>query len=175
MKEPWKKWVKPARLDRYKNGELPDDLLAPIHSGRFRYNAELYRPAAMAFNKMWEAAKRDGIILKSTGKQYRGIAGQTSLFLSRYSTKPTGRKPEVTRVWNGKKYWLKKGKSPAATPGKSVHGWGCAVDLEVPRKTYEWLCAAAPCFGFYLQGPRTLANGKPNPEFEAWHWEWSRD
>lgn len=174
MKEPWKRWVKPKRLNKYKNGELPATILQAIPTGRLTLKAQLYRPAAVAFTKMFEAAKRDGITLKSTGKQYRGIAGQISLFRARYAPKPTGRVPQVTRRWDGKTWYLRKGSSPAATPARSVHGWGCAVDLDVrDRKVYEWLCTAAPCFGFYLQGPRTLANGKPNPEWEPWHWEWS--
>lgn len=173
MNEPWKVWKKPARLKAYKNGELPAQILQAIPSGRIGLKAQLYRPAAVAFTKMFEAAQRDGIKLKSTGVQYRGIAGQIKMFRARYASKPTGRVPQVTRRYDGKTWYLRRGMAPSATPGKSVHGWGCAVDLDVSnRKVYEWLCSAAPCFGFYLQGPRTLPNGKPNPEFEPWHFNW---
>jgi hypothetical protein len=29
----------------------------------------------------------------------------------------------------------------------------------------------APKYGYYLQGKQKLPNGKPNPEYEAWHWQ----
>jgi len=45
------------------------------------------------------------------------------------------------------------------------------VDLEVPPTTFAWLVHNAPRYGFYLQGPKYLSNGKPNPEYEAWHWQ----
>lgn len=33
------------------------------------------------------------------------------------------------------------------------------------------MCENAPRFGFYLQGAPTK-DGKPNPEYEAWHWQY---
>lgn len=39
-------------------------------------------------------------------------------------------------------------------------------------KAYDWMCENAPRFGFYLQGAPTKPDGKPNPEYEAWHWQY---
>lgn len=164
--EPVKKLTVPPALKAYGNGKIPAHELAPIHSG-----GKLYGPAAFWWNIMHEEASKQGITLKSVSGGYRSYRAQEALFLDRYSQTPTGRKPEVTRRWGGKLWYLRKGKSPSATPGTSPHGWGLAQDIEVPRKTYRWMCENAPRFGFYLQGASRLPNGRKNPEFEAWHWQ----
>ena len=129
--------------------------------------------AADAWNAMAAHAARDGIVLKNVSAGYRPLKAQEELFFDRYSPTPTGRVPEVTRIYNGKKYYLKKGKSPSATPQKSVHGWGCAQDTDVRNvKTFAWLVANAPKYGYYLQGQKWLPNGSLNPEWEAWHWQY---
>lgn len=38
-------------------------------------------------------------------------------------------------------------------------------------KRYAWMCENAPKYGFYLQGAPTKKDGTPNPEYEAWHWQ----
>ena len=168
MNEPWKPWRKPAGLKPYKNGELPAKVLSKIPSGGTGVIAYLWSPCAWSFSIMFEMARRDGIKLKSTGKQYRPLKSQEALFFERMSPTPTDRKPPVTRRYKGKVWWLKRGKAPVATPGQSVHGWGCAVDVDVRnRKTYEWLCNNGPKYGWYLAGPRSSAS------FEPWHWQWS--
>lgn len=167
MTEPYRSIRLNAELRRYGNGKLPPRLLRPIKAG-----GTLYAPAAEAFDEMFAAAKRSGITLKSVSAGYRSFEAQERLFLDRYSKVLTLRKPSVTRKYLGRTWWLKSGKSPSATPGSSPHGWGLAQDLEVPAKTFAWLCKNAPRFGFYLQGPKILPNGKPNPEWEAWHWQW---
>lgn len=159
MSEP----VKVPRLDDtlrlFGNGKLPGTLLRPIKAG-----GRLYIPAALAFDRMFAAAEKDGIVLKSVSAGYRSFERQEAMFFERYSKLPTLRRPQVTRKYQGKTWWLKRGKSPSATPGKSNHGWGLSQDLEVPAKTYRWLCANAPRFGFYMEAPRS------SPNFEAWHW-----
>lgn len=168
MIEPWKAWKKPAGLNKYRNGELPADVLKRIPSGGTGIVAYLWEPAANWFNLMFAAAKVDGVQLRSTGKQYRPLKAQEAMFYERMSPTDTGRVPAVKRRYKGKWWWLKKGKSPVASPGSSVHGWGCAVDLDVRnRKTFEWLCQNGPKYGFTLAGPRS------SPSFEAWHWQWS--
>ena len=159
MSEPVKVPRLDATLKLYGNGKLPASLLKPIHAG-----GRLYGPAAWWFNVMYEEAKKDGVVLKSVSAGYRSFEAQERLFFDRYSKLPTLRRPQVTRKYQGRTWWLKRGKSPSATPGKSNHGWGLAQDLEVPAKTYRWLCANAPRFGFYMEAPRS------SPNFEAWHW-----
>jgi D-alanyl-D-alanine carboxypeptidase len=165
MVEPWNAVRLDATLRKYGNGNLPASVLANIHAG-----GKLYGPAAFWFNVMFTEARKDKIVLQSVSSGYRSFRAQEVLFLSRYSRTPTGRVPQVTRKWNGETWYLRKGSAPSATPGKSTHGYGLAQDLAVPRRTFDWLCANAPKYGFYLQGPR-IKNGKPNPEWEAWHWQ----
>jgi peptidoglycan hydrolase-like protein with peptidoglycan-binding domain len=57
--------------------------------------------------------------------------------------------------------------SLSATPGKSVHGWGFAVDVAIGRpprafgqSVYAWLKANAPAHGWHLGRPKD----------EPWHW-----
>lgn len=172
MNEPWRPWRKPAALNRYRNGELPPSALSRIPTGGTGIVAYLWNPAAYTFGVMYQAALADGIKLKSTGKQYRPLKAQEALFLERMSPTPTTRVPRVTRRWKGRTWYLKPGKAPVATPGSSVHGWGAAADVDVrQRAVFEWLCANAPRYGWYLAGPRTIA-GKPNPNWEPWHWQY---
>jgi peptidoglycan hydrolase-like protein with peptidoglycan-binding domain len=103
------------------------------------------------------------------------------MFNDRYMTTNTGRVPQVTRKYEGKTWYLKKGKAPSAAPDPtglkgSNHGWGLAIDLgyDVNGKLtsmggacFEWMCANAPKYGFYLQG-----NNRASKEFEAWHWQY---
>ena len=160
MVEPVRKPGLDATLRLYGNGKLPRTLLKKIHAG-----GELYGPAAWWANVMFEAAKKDGIRLRSVSGGYRSYERQKQLFLERYSKLPTLRRPKVTRVWEGRTWWLKKGKSPSASPGKSDHGWGLAQDFDVrDRAVYRWLCANGPKYGFYMESPST------SPNFEAWHW-----
>lgn len=169
---PYKSCKLDATLKLYGNGKLPNSLLVPIHTGN-NIKATLYGPAAWWFNVMWSTAQEDGITLLSSSRGYRSFSSQEALFLERMSKTPTLRKPAVTRKWRGRTWWLKRG-APVATPGFSNHGWGLAQDLQVgDPKVFDWLCKNAPKFGFYLQGPRVLPNGKPNPEFEAHHWQFA--
>ena len=164
--EPVKKMQIPAELRKYGNGRIPDLELHDIIGG-----GRLWGQAAFWWNVMASEARKQKIDLRAVSEGYRSYARQEALFLQRYSQKPTGRIPEVTRRWNGVTWYLKRGMSPCASPGTSPHGWGLAQDIEVPTRTYNWMCKNAPFYGFYLQGKSKLPNGKPNPEFEPWHWQ----
>lgn len=163
---PYKRLVLPSALAGQKNGRLHPELLARIKCG-----GQMWTGAARAFNAMYDHAKRDGIVLRNIG-DYRPYERILALFHDRYSLKDQGRKPQVTRRFDGKVWYLKKGKAPAAAPdptGKtgSNHGWGLAIDLDVTNgKVLRWLCTNAPTYGFYLQG-----SDPKSPEFEAWHWQ----
>ena len=167
LPEPVAKMVVPPRLKKYGNGRLPETELQSIVGG-----GRLWNEAACWWNLMAEEAKKSKVELRAVSAGYRSYEKQEALFLSRYSTKPTGRIPKVTRRWNRVTWYLKRGVSPCATPGTSPHGWGLAQDIEVPTRTYRWMCENAPRYGFYLQGKSKLPNGKPNPEFEPWHWQY---
>lgn len=104
------------------------------------YRHRLHRSAAAAFAELRAAAQAAGIDLTCTDS-YRSIEEQRDL---------KRRKPSLS-----------------ATPGKSVHGWGFAVDLSIglPPKAfgnsvYQWLQDNAPELGWFLGRPKD----------EPWHW-----
>ena len=128
--------------------EIPFELLE-FGNGRLPESAlekigigghRLHRSAAAAFNRWRELARGAGIDLTLTDS-YRNFDQQVDL---------KRRKPSLS-----------------ATPGKSVHGWGFAVDISIgmPPKpfgqtVYEWFKANAPGIGWHLGRPKD----------EPWHW-----
>ena len=162
MTYPAIKLVVPKELKDVPNGKLPSTMLFKVKTG-----GVLWRWAAVSFNLMCVEARKNGIKFKNIG-DYRPYERQLTMFKERYSLKDEGRVPQVTRMFNGKKYFLKKGKSPSASPGTSNHGLGLAIDLDVQdQKVFNWLCNNAPKYGFYLQG-----SDSKSPEWEAWHWQY---
>ena len=120
------KLVVPTALKKYKNGQLDPSLLAKVNTG-----GQMYKPVAAQFNKMYDAALVAGFKLKNVG-DYRSFASQLAMFRDRYVLENTG--TGVTRNFEGKTWYLKKGKAPSATPDPtglkgSNHGWGLAIDL----------------------------------------------
>jgi hypothetical protein len=104
------------------------------------YRHRLHPSAAAAFAELRAAAAGVGINLTCTDS-YRSIEEQEDL---------KRRKPSLS-----------------ATPGKSVHGWGFAVDLSIdlpPRafgqSVLDWLKANGPQLGWFLGRPKD----------EPWHW-----
>lgn len=183
MQYPYKPLKLPAGLKGQINGRLDKSLLVKVKTG-----GKMYKEAAEAFNRMYDAAAKAGITLRNIG-DYRSFEGQLEMFLHRYEpAKPNDprlkKKNTVTRKYDGKVWILKKGMAPSAAPdptGKSGsnHGWGLAIDLAVEgkggnivgmasaKKALKWMCTNAPTFGFYLQG-----SDPKSPEFEAWHWQY---
>ena len=169
----YKQLIVPAELKAFTNGKIPGDQLGDLSCGGDAWKGGLCGGAVFSFNLMFDHAKREGIVLDAVSEGYRSYDRQLALFMDRYQLTPTGRVPEITRTWNGATWFLKQGKSPSASPGTSPHGWALAQDLDVrDRRVYDWLVKWAPKYGWYLQGPPTY-NGKPNPEYEAWHWQLS--
>jgi peptidoglycan hydrolase-like protein with peptidoglycan-binding domain len=170
---PYIKLVVPTALKQYKNGQLAESVLASVKTG-----GKMYAPVAAQFNKMYDAALAAGFKLKNVG-DYRSFEGQLAMFRDRYVLENTG--TGVTRTFEGKTWYLKKGKAPSAAPDPtglkgSNHGWGLAIDLgydangkltSMGGKCFEWMCANAPKYGFYLQG-----SDPKSKEFEAWHWQY---
>lgn len=100
----------------------------------------LHATAAAGFETLRAAAAEAGIRLTCTDS-YRSLAEQQDL---------KRRKPNLS-----------------ATPGRSVHGWGFAVDVSIDwppkpfgRTVLRWLEENAPTIGWYLG----------RPEDEPWHW-----
>jgi LAS superfamily LD-carboxypeptidase LdcB len=159
----------PKDLAGHKNGQLPPELLKLVPGG------QLHNVAVKSYKHMLNAAKADGVTLKptSTVDTYRPYSVQYNAFMQRYSPKPTGDTRGITRTFQGKTWYLKKGFAPSATPDPtgvkgSNHGWGLAVDFaNCTGKTFQWLIKNANRFGWYI------GTGDPaKPGFESWHWEY---
>lgn len=139
MKEYIRKILNEVENGQIPSGELSDiDVLPGEESEDHRLNAT----AAAAYNKMVDAAKKDGI---------------TWGLISSY-------RPLETQKRLAKKLGLYKKGGKAAVPGTSNHGWGSAVDIDLKkgsgkRATLRWLKDNASKFGF-----STIAR-------EPWHWE----
>lgn len=135
----------PKDLKGIEPGKLPDSLLRPIKSG-----GKLHWLAANAWNAMVAKAKADGIELKPTsaGDLYRDYESQKKGFLTRYQLEPI--KGTSTKTFEGKTWYLKKGMAMLATPGKSQHNLGLAVDVHSASepKRLNWLIANVKDFGF---------------------------
>jgi len=154
----------PSDLAGAKNGNLNPAVLRDIKAP----NGKMHRLAATAWNAMQLAAYFDHVELKHVGA-YRPLDRQLAMFNERYSTSPTGRTPQVTRTYQGKTWYLKKGVAPAGSPGTSNHGWGLAIDVaSASGKRLDWLLgdgfatSNALKFGFSWEV-------KDGANAEAWH------
>ena len=125
----------PPELAGYGNGQIPADRLRPIAQSGHR----LHAPASVAWDALVDAAAADGIEMRITDS-YRSYEQQVDL---------------------ARRKGLYRDGGFAATPGKSNHGWGLAVDADVtdPR-TLDWIRTNGPRFGWVEAVPR-----------EPWHWE----
>ena len=156
--------IMPSDLAGQKNGELNPALLRDIKAPA----GKMHHLAATAWNCLQLAAFFEGIELKHVGA-YRPLDRQVAMFNERYSATKTPRKPEVTRKYQGKTWYLKPGMAPAGTPGTSNHGWGLAIDVaSASGKRLEWLlgdgfmtCNALK-YGFSWEV-------KDGANAEAWH------
>jgi hypothetical protein len=99
---------------------------------------------------MVEKAKAEGVELKptSSGDTYRDYETQKKGFLTRYQLEPVA--GTSTKTFEGKTWYLKKGMAMLATPGKSQHNLGLAVDVHSAseQKRLNWLIANVKEFGF---------------------------
>jgi len=126
----------------YANGQLPASALAWIPGTSHRVRADLL-PQTVALMAAFRAR---------FGKPL-GITDSYRTFLEQVSVK--AKKPTL-----------------AATPGKSNHGWGTALDLSSGVNSFTsaehaWMRANAPRFGWNLPAWARQGGSKP----EAWHWE----
>jgi len=158
----------PTDLTGQKNGYVTAAVLRTVQKPQ----GKMEKHAATAWNCLQLAAYFSHLTLNQSGA-YRSYAQQLALFNTRYSTTDLGRVPQVTRIWQGKVYYLKPGMSPCSTPGSSDHGWGLAIDCAnctTGSPLLAWLlgdgfstCEALK-YGFTWQ----VADSK-NPNFEPWH------
>ena len=160
--------IMPTDLTGQKNGYVTTAVLRTIQ----KPSGLLERHAATAWNCLQLAAYFAQLTCNQVGA-YRSYSQQLVMFNDRYSTTDQGRVPQVTRIWQGKKYYLKPGKSPCATPGNSDHGWGLAIDVAncgINSPICNWLLGDGFATCEALKYGFTWAVSDPkNPNFEAWH------
>jgi hypothetical protein len=137
--------VLPKDLKGVEPGKLPANLLKAVPGG-----GKMHWIAACAWTAMVEKAKSQGVELKptSSGDTYREYELQKRGFLSRYQLAPIP--GQSTKTFEGKTWYLKKGMAMLATPGKSQHNLGLAVDVHSASepKRINWLIANVKEFGF---------------------------
>ena len=161
----------PADLKGVEPGKLPESLLRAISSG-----GKLHHRAADAWNAMVAKAKADGVELKptSSGDLYRTYESQLAGFKQRYVLEPVA--GTSTKTFEGKTWYLKKGMAMLATPGKSNHNLGLAVDIASASepKRLNWLVANVKDFGFSWEVVpsepwhiRLVTGDKPTPAVVA--------
>ena len=135
----------PSDLKGVTPGKLSASQLVSVPGG-----GKLHRLAAQAWMAMVAKAKADGLVLKptSSGDLYREYEMQKRGFLQRYQLEPI--KGASTKTFEGKTWYLKKGYAMLATPGKSQHNLGLAVDVHSAGepKRINWLIANVKDFGF---------------------------
>lgn len=126
------------------NGFLSDGGLCPLPVGS---GHRLRTDAAQAFEALNRARQAATGVPLCVTDSYRSYPAQVSLF----KTKP----------------------GLAATPGRSQHGWGLAVDLcggvqSFGSEAHLWMQANAPQYGWIHPGWARQGSSRP----EAWHWEY---
>jgi hypothetical protein len=172
--------VMPSTLAKASNGHLnPLGQSTPVYFPGYGWGA--LEPTT---KRCWDAfavaclAATGKTLSVTPGGAYRSYEAQVAAFNQRMS--PTYNPltcTTTTRTWNGKKYWLKRGFSPCATPGTSNHGWGLAVDTAIwpgagqrlagitsDPKVWTWVKDNAVSFGWSWEGAR-----EGQPGFEPWH------
>ena len=164
--------VMPADLKGVEPGKLPENLLRPIKGG-----GKLHWRAADAWNAMVTKATLDGVLLKptSSGDLYRTYESQKAGFLQRYRTDPIP--GASTKTFEGKTWYLRKGMAMLATPGKSNHNLGLAVDVHSAGEParIKWLIKNVKDFGFSWEVVpsepwhlRLVTGDSPTPAVQAW-------
>jgi hypothetical protein len=137
--------VLPKDLKGIEPGKLPASLLKAVPGG-----GKMHWIAASAWTAMVEKAKAEGVELKptSSGDTYRDYESQKKGFLTRYQLEPVA--GTSTKTFEGKTWYLKKGMAMLATPGKSQHNLGLAVDVHSASepKRLTGLIAIVKEFGF---------------------------
>jgi len=135
----------PVSLKNVQPGKLHESLLRSIPQG-----GKLHYLAADAWNAMVEAAAAAGVELKptSSGDTYRSYDKQLAGFKQRYQLEKIA--GTSTKSFEGKTWYLKRGMAMLATPGRSQHNLGLAIDVHSAseKKRINWLIANVEKFGW---------------------------
>ena len=130
---------------RYANGRWPSSARCALYAAPGQI---LRRAAAMAFNAMSLAYQRQSGSALCVTDSYRSYPEQVAV------------KRKLPRL--------------AATPGRSQHGFGLAVDLcggvqNFGDPAHVWMKRNAPLFGWFHPAWAEPSGGLPEP----WHWEFA--
>tara|TARA_Y100001963_G_scaffold151396_1_gene234148 strand:- start:2345 stop:3448 length:1104 start_codon:yes stop_codon:yes gene_type:complete len=137
---------------KFTNGSPPVDIVTSVNTQYSSAGVKLLKDAAVDYDKMAKA-------------------------FSEHFKKPMGI-TDGLRTYQGqikaKQKWASRGQpGMAATPGTSNHGFGVAVDLDVPgydSTEYKWLANNASKYNFVNPAWAQKDGSKPEP----WHWEWTK-
>jgi zinc D-Ala-D-Ala carboxypeptidase len=134
----------------------------------------LRRETAEAFQKMYDAAKKEGVVLNiiSSTRTFEQQKGIWERKWQRYATEIPEAEARARKIMEY-----------SAMPGASRHHWGTDIDLNdlnnptfegkgKYRKVYDWLSAHAAEYGF---GQPYTPKGTERPHGyneEKWHWSY---
>jgi LAS superfamily LD-carboxypeptidase LdcB len=133
---------------------------------------KLRKEAFEAFKKMFEAAEKEGVMLKIISST-RNFDRQKEIWESKWTRFAKDAPAAKDRALKILEY--------SAMPGSSRHHWGTDIDLNdlnnpafekggKHEKTYQWLVAHAHEFGFCQ--PYTTGRSSGYRE-EKWHWSYT--
>jgi LAS superfamily LD-carboxypeptidase LdcB len=181
---PIAKITMPSTLNGQQNGKLPDRLLDYVGVGK----ARMEKTACRAFKALFHEARKNGFDPRHVG-DYRSYDAQKNLFLARYkpvnfatyAATPSSRcKRWHEAIQNGfnSTYWIKiqqpNGKYPAtaATPGKSMHGFGLAIDIAQELDGDPGPEPISPMFVQWLINNASRFGVSAELQSEPWHWRY---
>lgn len=160
----------PATLSRaqgswggYKNGNIPLSTLTNISNITASDGTKVSFGGCVTWMSQPYLHPSAAVSIVELNKAYKQTFGKDLKLLSCY------------RSYGQQVAARKKYGSDAATPGRSNHGWGLAVDFDdmssYSLKEYRWLLANAPRYGWI--NPKNMQQGGSGPH-EPWHWEYAR-
>lgn len=158
MALPIQRLVEPSVLNGQSNGQLPAALLTTITMPGGG-TAVVLAQCAPKWQALLAAAARDGIRLSAT-QGYRTLAQQIALLKARYVVVSY-----TADIWWDGCWWEHRTGAVVATPGRSNHGKGLAIDLcmaggaSLTAAAVAWLCAHAHEYGISAE-----------LQSENWHW-----
>ena len=116
----------------------------------------LHPVAAQAWNTLALVAKSEtgqNMTATSLADTYRSYTQQETVFRQRYTTSynPITTTTEY-KIWNGQKWYKKRGVAQVATPGTSNHGLGLAIDaaLWVQKPDGSWKIEGVTTNGLFF-------------------------
>lgn len=139
----------------------------------------LRKETFLAFQKMSQAAKRDGIRLTIISAT-RNFDAQKKIWENKWNGKTKVEGKDLTTVLNLKER-ARLIMLYSSMPGTSRHHWGTDMDLNSldnayfengeGKKIYDWLTAHASEYGF-CQPYTGKSDGRTGYEEEKWHWSY---